>query len=136
MMKNSTQLKEGLTKKRWWFLVLIIVIAAGGIYFLSRPEVMKVETPKGEGLVYKVVSESSDSCWIVIETTYMPSETELKTTAYKAWEIKKTENIFLYLPEMGTSGSAYGVAKFIPQGLKEFKTNPSSLKGTKWEQKQ
>lgn len=135
MMKDSTQLKKGLAKKKWWFLVLIIV--GIGVYFLSRPGVIQVvEKIEGKGLEYKVVSESPDSYWIVIETTYIPTEQELKATVHKAWqENKEKENIFLYLPEMKTSGSAYGIATFIPgRRLKEFKTNPASLEGTKWEQ--
>ena len=137
MIKNGTQFKKGLAKKKWWFLVLIIV--GVGVYFVSRPGVVQVvEKIEGKGLEYKVVSESPESQWIIIETTYIPSESELKATAYKAWQKnKEKENIFLYLPNMNTGSAAYGIGRFIPgRGLKVegLEIKPVSLKGTKWEQ--
>ena len=125
-------------RERWWLFVVVIFISIGiGIYLQTRPEVVElieVEISAAEGLEYELVQETADSCWVIVKTPYVPSETQLKAIAFRVWTNKGTPNIFLYLPEMNTSGAAYAVAKFISQGLKEFRINPSALSGTKWEE--
>lgn len=125
-------------RKKWW-LILVVVLVVGGtaVYLISRPElleVMGIDVWAGEDLEYELVQKATDSCWVLVRATEIPSESQLKAIVSEVWKNEKVPNVFLYLPEMNTSGAAYGVAKFIPQGLQEFRVNPSALRGTKWEQ--
>ena len=123
---------------KWWLLLAAIgiVVISIGIYLQKRPGVLgviEVETSAAEGLEYEIWQEIGDSCWVVVIVDEIPSKIQLMAIAFLVWETTKTPNIFLYLPEMKTSGAAYGVAKFIPQGLKEFTIKATALKETKWE---
>jgi len=134
-MKNIIGQLKKMSKKRWWLLGLTILIVSGvGIYFMSRPAVKEVESIQGESLAYTVASKTTNSCWAVVKTDYIPSEVQLKATAFKVWkDDEKMESVFLYLPEMNTGAAAYGIARFIPRGMAEFRINTSALKDTKWQ---
>ena len=125
---------------QWWiiFLIVVVVPISIGIYWQMRPEmlgVIKVDVSAiPEGLVYEFW-ETPDSSWVVVTVDEIPSEALLKAIAFVVWKNTKTPCVFLYLSGMSTSGHAYGVAKFIPGGLKEFRINLSALRGTKWEER-
>jgi len=126
-----------LRKRRWLFLAIVLIAVSVGVYLISRPEVLKVigiDIWAQEDLEYELVQKTTDSCWVTVRATEIPSESQLKAVVSEVWKNEKLPNIFLYLPEMNTSGAAYGVAKFIPQGLQEFRVNPSALSGTRWEE--
>lgn len=126
---------------QWWIIFFIVIVVPTGIgihWWQMRPQVLGVIEVEisaiPEGLIYEFW-ETPDSSWVVVTVDEIPSETLLKAIAFVVWKNTKTPCVFLYLPEMKTSGPAYGVAKFIPRGLKEFKINPSALRGTKWEER-
>ena len=125
-------------RERWWlFLAVILIIGGTAVYLVSRPELLEViaiDIWAEEDLEYELVQKTTDSCWILVRATKIPSESQLKAIVSEVWKNEKVPDVFLYLPEMSTAGAAYGVAKFIPQGLKEFRINPSALSGTKWEE--
>lgn len=110
-------------------LVLTILLA---ITFGPKHEKVKIKI-EAEPLKYKIIEKTSESCWIVVEAPNLPSESKLKVTVFEIWENEEKENIFLYLPEMDTDLVAYVFAKFEDGDLEEFKINPSSLGGTKFE---
>ena len=124
-------------RKRWWlFLVVVLIVGGTAVYLISRPELLKVigiEIWAEEDLEYELMQKTTDSCWVLVKATEIPSESQLKAIVSEVWKNEKLPNVFLYLPEMNTTGAAYGVAKFIPQGLQEFRVSPSALSGTKWE---
>ena len=76
---------------------------------------------------------------VVLEIAEVPNTKDMEEAAIKIWEYgnKKWEEltVFMYLPKMNTKGGAYGIGKFTPKGLKEFKIMDISLCGTKWEDK-
>ena len=124
-------------RKKWWlFLVVVLIVGGVAVYLVSRPELLKVigiDIWTEEDLEYELVHKTTDSCWVLVKATEIPSESQLKAIVSEVWKNEKVPDVFLYLPGMSTGGAAYGVAKFIPQGLKEFRVNPSALSGTKWE---
>jgi len=109
--------------------VLTIFLA---ITFGPKQEKLKIKI-EAEPLKYKIIEKTSESCWVVVETLNLPSESKLKATVFEIWQNEEKENIFLYLPEMDTDLIAYVSAKFEDGDLEEFKINPSSLEGTKFE---
>ena len=118
-------------------MAVILIIGGTAVYLVSRPELLEViaiDIWAEEDLEYELVQKTTDSCWILVRATKIPSESQLKAIVSEVWKNEKVPDVFLYLPEMSTAGAAYGVAKFIPQGLKEFRINPSALSGTKWEE--
>lgn len=125
-------------RKKWWlFLVVVLIVGGVAVYLVSRPELLEVigiDIWVGEDLEYELVQKTPDSCWVLVKATEIPSESQLKAIVSEVWKNEKVPDIFLYLPEMNTGGAAYGVAKFIPEGLQEFRVNPSALSGTKWEE--
>jgi len=127
-----------LLRKKWWLLLVVVLIVVGtAVYLISRPELLEVigvDIGAGEDLEYELVQKTTDSCWVLVRATKIPSESQLKAIVSEVWKNEKVPNVFLYLPEMSTAGAAYSVAKFIPQGLKEFRVNPSALSGTRWEE--
>ena len=74
---------------------------------------------------------------VVVKVNRLPSENILKNTAEHIWKIRKYSwdefTVFIYLPGMGTSGGAYGIAEFNSYGFTEFRINKTSLYFTKWE---
>jgi len=126
------------SRKRWWFILAVVLIVGGtAVYLISRPELLEVigiDLWVGEDLEYELVQKTTDSCWVTVKATKIPSESQLKAIVSDVWKNEKVTDVFLYLPEMSITGAAYGVAKFIPQGLQEFRINPSALSGTKWEE--
>jgi len=108
--------------------VLTIFLA---ITFGPKQEKLKIKI-EAEPLKYKIIEKTSESCWVVVETLNLPSESKLKATVFEIWQNEEKENIFLYLPEMDTDLIAYVSAKFEDGDLEEFKINPSSLEGTKF----
>jgi hypothetical protein len=74
---------------------------------------------------------------VVIKTDSIPSEELLENTAINIWKSGnkslKEFTVFIYLPEMNTSWAAYAIGEFNENGLVEFKINPKTLNGTKWE---
>jgi len=125
-------------RERWWlFLVVVLIVGGTAVYLVSRPElpeVIGIDIWAGEDLEYEFMQKTAVSCWVLVKATKIPSESQLKAIVSEVWKNEKVPDVFLYLPEMNTAGAAYGVAKFIPQGLKEFRVNPSALSGTRWEE--
>lgn len=103
---------------------------------------------KSEILKYKI-SEKQDVSYlntprmvyrIILDINSLPTEEEMKNTAINIWENGnknwKEFTVFIYLPEMNTGLTAYGVGEFNNNGLVSFDKNEYSLYGTKWEIKE
>ena len=76
---------------------------------------------------------------IVLDVDSLPSEKEMKNTAVYLWKDGnqkwKEFTVFIYLPEMDTRLSAYGVGEFNKTRLVKFNKNDNALFGTKWQLK-
>lgn len=98
-------------------------------------------------LSYKIVKKEDQSYRgtsrmtyrVLLNVTTKPKEQEIKDVAISLWEDDnkswKEFTVFLYLPEMNTNSTAYGVANFTPIGLKDFNVQEYALFGTKWQKK-
>jgi len=77
---------------------------------------------------------------IILEVDSLPSDKEMRNTAIYIWENEnknwKEFTAFLYLPEMNTGFTAYGIGEFNEDGLIKFLKNENALSGTKWEIKE
>jgi len=77
---------------------------------------------------------------IILDVNSLPTEEEMKNTAINIWENGnkswKEFTVFIYLPEMNTGLTAYGVGEFNNNGLVSFDKNEYSLYGTKWKIKE
>ncbi len=74
---------------------------------------------------------------IILDVDSLPTEQEMKNTATYVWENGnknwKEFTVFIYLPEMNTGLSAYGIAEYSENGLVKFYINENALYDTKWE---
>jgi DNA-binding ferritin-like protein (Dps family) len=77
---------------------------------------------------------------IVLDVDSLPTYKEMRNTAIYIWENGnknwKEFTAFLYLPEMNTGLTAYGIGEFNEDGLIKFEKNENALFGTKWEIKE
>jgi len=77
---------------------------------------------------------------IILDVDSLPTDKEMRNTAIYIWENGnknwKEFTAFLYLPEMNTGLTAYGVGEFNEDGLIKFEKNENALFGTKWEIKE
>jgi hypothetical protein len=74
---------------------------------------------------------------IILDVDSLPTKKEMKNTATSIWENGnkkwKEFTIFIYLPEMNTELSAYGIAEYSENGLLKLDINENALDNTKWE---
>jgi len=74
---------------------------------------------------------------IVLKVDSLPSKQEMENTATLIWENGnkkwKEFTVFIYLPEMSTEQSAYGIGEFNESGLVKFEINERALYSSKWE---
>lgn len=74
---------------------------------------------------------------IILDVESLPTDQEMRNTAIYLWENgnKKWEEftVFIYLPEMNTEFSAFGIGEFNKNGLVKFGRNEDALFDTKWE---
>jgi uncharacterized protein YcfL len=74
---------------------------------------------------------------IILDVDSLPTEQEMKNTATSIWEngnkTWKEFTVFIYLPEMNTELSAYGIAEYGENGLVKFDISKIALYNTKWE---
>ncbi|MCX6233245.1 MAG: hypothetical protein NT175_00770 [Bacteroidetes bacterium] len=77
---------------------------------------------------------------IILDVDSLPTDKEMRNTAIYIWENGnknwKEFTAFLYLPEMNTGLTAYGVGEFNEDRLIKFVKNENALFGTKWEIKE
>ena len=77
---------------------------------------------------------------VILDVDTIPSEIEIINTATYIYEQEnkkwKGYTVFIYLPEMNTGFSSYGIGEFNKDGLVNFRINKKSLKGTTWEIKE
>lgn len=74
---------------------------------------------------------------IVLKVDSLPTKQEMENTATLIWKngnkTWKEFTVFIYLPEMNTEQSAYGIGEFNESGLVKFEINENALYGSKWE---
>jgi len=77
---------------------------------------------------------------IILDVNSIPTEEEMKNTAIAIWEdgnkTWKEFTVFMYLPEMNTDLTAFGMAEFSDKAFVEFEKYEYALYGTKWEIKE
>lgn len=93
----------------------------------SKQDISYLNTPR---MVYR----------IILNVDSLPTEAVMKKAAWHIWENGnkswKEFTVFIYLPEMNTESTAYGVGEFNINGLLTFNINEYSLYGTKWENRE
>lgn len=74
---------------------------------------------------------------IILNVNSIPTEQEMRSTANYIWENGnkkwKEFTVFMYMPGMNTKSTAYGIAEFNENGLKDFIKSDFVLNGTQWE---
>jgi len=77
---------------------------------------------------------------IILDVNSLPSEEDMRNTAINIWENGnknwKEFTVFIYMPEMNTGLTAFGIGEFNQNGLVKFDKIEYSLYGTKWEIKE
>lgn len=99
----------------------------------------KKELRRAKALKYTVVEKQDVSYLgtprmvfrVVVKTNRIPSEAQLKDIAISLWKDGnkhwKEFTVFMYLPYMDTHSVAYGIGRFVPQGLKEFEIDDYAI---------
>jgi len=124
------------------FILAIIILVI--ITPVSEPE---TEEEPADILSYKIVGKKDTSYLntprmvyrVALEVEKVPDKENMEKTAIEIWRDGnknwKEFTVFMYLPEMNTESTAYGIGNFTPNGLKEFQIMDIALYGTKWEDK-
>jgi hypothetical protein len=99
---------------------------------------------KSESLQFEIVEKQDISFLnnprmvnrIILKVDSLPSKQEMENTATLIWKNGnkswKEFTVFIYLIEMNTEQSAYGIGEFNESGLVKFEINESALYGSKW----
>jgi len=101
----------------------------------NKSEILKFEMIEKQDISYlnnpRMVNR------IILDVNSLPTDKEMRNTAIYLWENgNKNWNeftVFIYLPEMNTRLTAYGIGEFNENGLVKINTNENALFGTKWE---
>lgn len=102
-------------------------------------------TKKSEILKFRIIEKKDISYLnnprmvyrIILDVNSLPTDKDMRNTAISIWENGnknwKEFTTFLYLPEMNTGMTAYGIGEFNERGLIIFRKNENALFGTKWD---
>jgi len=116
------------------------------LYPTPKSNLTKAATSK-KLIAYKIVKkedqsyrgESRMTYRVLLNVSEKPKDQKIKDVALSIWKNGNKSwgefTVFLYLPEMNTNSSAYGIANFTPSGLKDFDVQEYALWGTKWKKK-
>lgn len=147
---------------KWGCLLLIVVpiillVLAGLIVPNSEEDIEKVETkktivekPNVKAVVKKEIlpfsnikfskvglkTENRATQKIRVISDTLPSEIQLKDTAFRIWNDNKSYSeftVFIYLEGMSTDYGAYCIIEFDSKKMTDFIISESSLYDTKWE---
>jgi len=101
----------------------------------KKSEILKFEITEKQDISY--LNNPRMINRIVLDVESLPTEQEIRNTATYIWENGnknwKEFTVFIYLPEMNTGLSAYGIAEYSENGLVKFDINENALYDTKWE---
>lgn len=115
-------------------ILLVLII---GIGCNSNMEVLKYYQAEPEKDISFMGEKRGTYSAYIYDINSLPSEELLKNTSIKIWESSEESwdeyTVWLYLPDMDFSLSAYSAAEFDRNGLTEFVIFENSIIGTIWE---
>jgi hypothetical protein len=104
----------------------------------KKPKILNYTISEKQNISY--LNTPRMVCRIILNVDSIPTENDMKNTALSVWENGnkhwKEFTVFMYLPEMNTGLTAFGIGEFNQNGLVKFDKNEYSLYGTKWEIKE
>ena len=101
----------------------------------KKSEILKFEITEKKDISY--LNNSRMVNRIILDVESLPADKEMRNTAIYLWENGnkkwKEFTVFIYLPEMNTGLTAFGIGEFNKNGLVKFDRIENALFDTKWE---
>lgn len=101
----------------------------------KKSEILKFEITEKKDISY--LNNSRMVNRIILDVESLPTDKEMINTAIYLWENGnkkwKEFTVFIYLPEMNTGLTAFGIGEFNKNGLVKFDRIENALFDTKWE---